>query len=334
MEEFANLGGINSCSELFKAEITFGDGTNWTLGKEIRDAPESESVPNVSFSGEWNSATNKMIKLSIDANNKKINLDLSAMTGLKEIASDYYTSNFNVAELVLPSCAEKICDGAFRDQFYIESIVIPEGVKTIGKEAFYGCNYLKNVTISSSVTSIGDKAFQLCDIYSIFVDSEVIGEKVFCSNLNLTEITIGQKVTKICDWAFSSTPIKSITVPDNVKNLGAGIFQWCDQLETADIKFADDSEDSGTSMFESCLKLKNVTIRDGSVKIPAYAFKCCESLETIDIPASVKTIEQGAFLKCTSLKEANYAGKEGDLTIDDTYNYNDIIKNVIKYNGE
>lgn len=335
MEEFANLGGIDSDSVamLFKAEITFGDGTNWTLGKEIRNALESESVPNVSFSGEWNGATNKMIKLSIDANNKKINLDLSAMTGLKEIVGDYYTGRFNVAELVLPSCAEKICDGAFREQFYIESIIIPEGIKTIGEEAFYGCNYLKNVAIPSSVTSISDKAFQLCDIYSIVVDSEVIGKNVFCANINLSEITIGPNVKEIGDEAFSTIPIKSITIPDNVKTLGAQIFYGCDSLETASIKFTDDSEDSGNDMFDACLKLKNVTIRDGSVKIPAHAFHRCESLETIDIPASVKAIEKGAFRGCWSLKEANYAGKEGDLTIieDDD---NDIIKNAIKYKGE
>ena len=330
MEEFANLGNIDYCSELFKAEITFGDGTNWTLGKEIRNALESESVPNISFSGEWNSATNKMIKLSIDANNKKINLDLSAMTGLKEIAGDYYTNNFNVAELVLPSCAEKICDGAFSNHLYIESIIIPEGIKTIGEEAFYGCNYLKNVSIPSSVTSIGDKAFQLCDIYSIVVDSEVIGKNVFCANINLSEITIGPNVKEIGDGAFSTIPIKSITVPDNVKTLGAQIFYSCDSLETADIKFTDNS---GVSIFDMCKKLKNVEIRDGSVKIPERAFLNCSSLETIDIPASVKAIEKGAFRGCWSLKEANYAGKKGDLTIieDDD---NDIIKNAIKYNGE
>ena len=344
MEEFANLGGIDSDSVamLFKAEITFGDGTNWTLGKEIRNALESESVPNISFSGEWNGATNKMIKLSIDANNKKINLDLSAMTGLKEIAGDYYTDRFNVAELVLPSCSEKICDGAFSNHLYIESIVIPDGVKTIGKEAFFQCNYLKNVTIPSSVISIGDNAFRECDIYSIIVDSEVIGKNAFTSNPDMSKatesseskITIGPNVKEIGDGAFSSNGLlKSITVPDNVKTLGASIFLWCSSLETASIEFTDDSENSGNDMFDACLKLKNVTIRDGSVKIPAHAFHRCESLETIEIPASVKTIEKGAFRGCWSLKEANYAGKEGDLTIIED-NDNDIIKNAIKYKGE
>lgn len=339
MEEFANLDNIDSCSELFKAEISFGDGTSWTLGKEIRNALKSESVPNVSFSGEWNSATNKMINLSIDAsvaNDKKINLDLSEMTGLKEIAGDNYTGRFKVAELVLPSCAEKICDGAFREQFYIESIIIPEGIKTIGKEAFYGCNYLKNVTIPSSVTSIGDSAFEQCDIYSISVDSEVIGKKAFNANPNMngatevsvSEITIGLKVTEIDDCAFASNELlKSITVPDNVKTLGDLIFRWCRSLETADIKFTDDS---GTAIFDTCEKLKTVTIREGSVKIPAETFHRCSSLEKIYIPASVKTIEKRAFSN-TSLKEAIYAGKEGDLTIEDN---NDDIKNIIKYTGE
>ena len=341
MEEFANLDGINSCSELFKAEITFGDGTNWTLGKEIRDAPESESVPNISFSGEWNGSTNKMIKLSIDANNKKINLDLSEMTGLKEIAGDNYTGRFKVAELVLPSCAEKICDGAFRNHLYIESIVIPDGVKTIGKEAFFQCNYLKNVVIPSSVTLIGDNAFRECDIYSISVDSEIIGKGAFCSNPNMgyatessvSEITIGPNVKEIGDDAFTSNELlKSITIPDNVKTLGSLIFYHCDSLETADIKFTDDSEDSGTAIFDACEKLKNVRIRDGSVKIPAVAFNRCKSLESIEIPASVKTIGEGAFRGCDSLKALNYAGKKGDLTIED--NNDDIIKNAIKYKGE
>ena len=340
MEEFANLGGIDYCSELFKAEITFGDGTSWTLGKEIRNALKSESVPNVSFSGEWNSATNKMIKLSIDANNKQINLDLSAMTGLKEIAGDYYTGRFNVAELVLPSCAEKICDGAFSNHLYIESIVIPDGIKTIGKEAFFQCNYLKNVVIPSSVTLIGDNAFRECDIYSISVDSEIIGKGAFCSNPNMayatessvSEIIIGPNVKEICDDAFTSNELlKSITIPDNVKTLGSLIFYHCDSLETADIKFTDDSEDSGTAIFDACEKLKNVRIRDGSVKIPAVAFNRCKSLESIEIPASVKTIGEGAFRGCDSLKALNYAGKKGDLTIEDN---NDDIISKIKYNEE
>ena len=336
MEEFANLDGINSCSELFKAEITFGDGTNWTLGKEIRDAPESESVPNISFSGEWNGSTNKMIKLSIEASNKKINLDLSAMTGLKEIAGDNYTGRFKVAELVLPSCAEKICDGAFRNHLYIESIVIPDGVKEIGKEAFFQCNYLKNVVIPSSVTLIGDNAFRECDIYSISMDSEIIGKGAFCSNpymayateSSVSEIIIGPNVKEIGDDAFTSNELlKSITIPDNVKTLGSLIFYHCDSLETADIKFTDDS---GTAIFDTCEKLKTVTIREGSVKIPAETFHRCSSLEKIYIPASVKTIEKGAFSN-TSLKEAIYAGKEGDLTIEDN---NDDIISKIKYNGE
>lgn len=150
--------------DIFKAAITFSDGNSWTMGKDIRDSAEEN--PEISYSGEWNNTIDYMLKRTLDYSSKRVNLlDLSEMTGLTEISSNRELSFLNVVKLILPSCATKVCKGAFNNS-EIESIVIPGNIKTIEDKAFGNSSVpnssLSNVEIGYGVESIGSYAFAYC----------------------------------------------------------------------------------------------------------------------------------------------------------------------------
>ena len=80
----------------------------------------------------------------------------------------------------------------------------------LGGYAFEGCSELTSLTLPSSVTSIGTYAFQDCS--------------------GLTSLTIPSSVTSIGIMAFSGcSGLTSIYVyPENLPELGPGIFDGCD----------------------------------------------------------------------------------------------------------
>ena len=253
MEEFKGYDlHFYEYPDIFKAAITFSDGNSWTMGKDIRDSAEEN--PEISYSGEWNDTIDYMLKKTLDYSSKRVNLlDLSKMTGLTEISSSTYLYLLNVVKLILPSCATKVCEGAF-NYSKIESIVIPGNIKTIedkafgnsgvansslsnveigygvesiGSYAFASCSALKNVKIPASVKNLADHVFSQCGALetAIIEASGTIGDNAFLNCKALKKVTLGPNVTGIGKEAFSvCTSLSEIIIPANVTSIGEWVF--------------------------------------------------------------------------------------------------------------
>ena len=216
MEQFSKLMDLENNTELFNAEMTFGDGSKWTLGKEIHDSPED--VPNVSISGEWDDVKRKMIHVSIYK--QKVRLDLSGVTGLEEVTYGMFSNTklvgivlpqgvisigrtafmscFSLESVTIPKTVTSIEEFAFSGASSLKSLVIPEGVLTIEKGVFQNCKALRTVVIPASVTSIGAYAFQEAGLETVnFAGSEEDWNRISIGidNAPLTGATINYNYT-------------------------------------------------------------------------------------------------------------------------------------------
>lgn len=94
-----------------------------------------------------------------------------------------------------------------------------------------------------------------------------------------------------------------VTIPDSVKEIGAGAFEYCNSIVSVCIP------DSVTGIefmaFYMCTALTTVQIPDSVVKIRHNAFKGCAALTQIHLPTSVTSIDSCTFQDCISLVEVN-----------------------------
>lgn len=100
------------------------------------------------------------------------------------------------------------------------------------------------------------------------------------------ESTIGK-------YGFAKKDVVSVTIPDSVKEIGAGCFY-------------------------KCTKLKKVTLSKNLTFIPQEAFYGCESLFNINLPDKVKEICDGSFNK-TNIESLKLPKNLSYLNIDSLY---------------
>lgn len=94
-----------------------------------------------------------------------------------------------------------------------------------------------------------------------------------------------------------------VTIPDSVKEIGAGAFEYCDSI--ASVCIPDGVTGIEFMAFHMCTSLTTVQIPDSVVKIRHNAFKGCTALTQIHLPASVTSIDSRTFQDCISLVEVN-----------------------------
>lgn len=83
-------------------------------------------------------------------------------------------------------------------------------------------------------------------------------------------------VVGVADKAFSgSDSLTSVSLPNTIKELPSGVFQYCSLLTHVDLP-------------------------DSLTKIPSTCFYYCKSLENVSIPDSVTVIDYSAFYGCSS----------------------------------
>jgi hypothetical protein len=90
------------------------------------------------------------------------------------------------------------------------------------------------------------------------------------------------KVPKNCD------AITSIVVPDSVVTIGAGAFNYIDNLTSATLP--DGLKIIQTNLFRSCLKLTTVNLPASIEVIGPYAFAYCDELSNLTIPDSLGSV--------------------------------------------
>ena len=246
--------------------------------------------------------------------------------------------------------ATYIAAEAFRECGHLSSVRIPNSVTTIGRVALGGTD-IDSVFIGSGVTSMGSYVFGDVKYFEYnsndclffkqqhydglmnptYVSSEhqidsdslttvVIGDSVkkierfaFSGYPNLSTVIIGSGVDTIMDRAFQESGIISIVIPNNVRYIGWGAFDWCRNLNS--VTLPDSITEIGKNMFYNCLSLTGITIPDAVTFIGESAFRYCSSLRYVNIPDGVTEINGSTFDGCTSLTS---------ITIPDSVYYIDV----------
>ena len=116
----------------------------------------------------------------------------------------------------------------------------------------------------------------------------------------IKEVIIKNGVTTIGDYAFHGLySLESVTVPDGIKRIGAGAFEYC---AITDLILPTSITSIGNSAFWRCRKMVNISIPESVTNIGSGAFADCENLESISLPSSVQKIDNGTFNGCSNLK--------------------------------
>ena len=165
----------------------------------------------------------------------------------------------SVKELILPSCLERIEDGAFFGCASLEKVTFGSGLLHVGEAAFADCTALTEAVLPASLQSLGSQAFSGCNGLTLLAveegceayrsaenciidgsgalvagcGSSVIPDDgsvtsialyAFSCIKSLTSIEIPQSVTAIGDGAFEGTSLTGIFLPSALKTVGKYVF--------------------------------------------------------------------------------------------------------------
>ena len=162
---------------------------------------------------------------------------------------------------------------------------------------------VSSLVISNSVTEIGDNAFRINEEsaqYRPFLTSVVmgnsvkkIGERAFAGQTLLTNVEVNSSVETIGKEAFSKCGLKTIDWKGSIKQMGEGVFSYCDQLETVNLNCEMDTLPKCT--FLMCKNLSSVSLGNNIRVLEMYSFSGTEKLTSIEFPTNLEAIGIGAF---------------------------------------
>lgn len=137
--------------------------------------------------------------------NKLKALDLSATTGLTEMADDTFKKVSSLSSVILPASLLKFASSAFAESGLVE-INIPDKVNYLSSAMFSFCSSLQRVKLSENQVSIGSGSFYYCTA--------------------LTGITLPEGLQNIADYAFESSGLTGISIPASMGYISSS-FQNC-----------------------------------------------------------------------------------------------------------
>ena len=220
---------------------------------------------------------------------------------------------------------------------YLTSVTIPSTVTYedypyivtgISDKAFYNATSLTSITIPKTVTSIGRNAFENTGIYNneanwdgdvLYINNCLVAtkkpewleeEQTYVGGLS-GAYTVKNTTRVIAACAFEGCDnLTSVSIPDNVTNIGGGLFLDCSSLTSVvlpkditslSVHYDHTIIEGIYGFFEGCSSLALFTIPNSVTSIGEYAFRSCSALTSITIPNSVTGIGYNAFRGCSSL---------------------------------
>lgn len=112
----------------------------------------------------------------------------------------------------------------------LKEVILPNTIVSIGAQAFALCKVLTDITLPDSVKEIGHHAFRDCRglkkvILPKSLKSLPIGMFSFCY-LHDPEIVLPEGLEVIESGAFWSGGVFDLLIPDSVREIGVGAFNW------------------------------------------------------------------------------------------------------------
>ena len=220
------------------------------------------------------------------------NYTITLKEGMTTIPTGLFTYS-RATNVVIPSTVKTIEDRAFNTCEKLTSITIPSGVESIGKGAFSSCYALTSISIPASVNSIGSGVLKGCKaLETITVDAN--NDYYTVEN----GVLYNKNMTSLLAYPAASANT-SFVIPNNVKTIGEGAFQYCANLQN--ITLPDGLTTIGPRAFSEATQLGTITIPNSVTSIGADAFYKT-ALTTITIPKSVTYIGSQPFRRVTSLQ--------------------------------
>jgi lactocepin len=286
-------------------------------------------------------------------------IDLGDITSIE----DGLLAGTQITTITISNKITSIGSEAFADCANLESVVFESGsaLKYIGDSAFTGCTALTQITLPDGVETMGSRVFAYCtSLESVVLPSlKSLGGYTFFNTPALVEVTFGENASTTGTYTFygisytmvGGSPVQAmtskltkVTLGNATTEIGAGVFAYCNKLESLDIKNVT-TISTGAFAFCTSLKagadwLKNVTyIGDAafrntaltSVNLAAatyigdsaFANTGTATLSTLNIPV-VEYLGNNAFYgsalssvtipACTTYVGSNVFGNSASLT--------------------
>jgi len=260
--------------------------------------------------------------------------DLNIEDCIKSCGSNCFADCTSLSSVTFGSGITNLSSNMFANCTSLLDVTFPSNIKSIGVQSFSGSG-LMSVTIPETITNLGNGVFLNCTNLKsaeIIGDGITLGASLFENCQNLTNVTIGEGVTSVGIIPYSTdsergpflncTRLKSIDIPDNVKFIGANVFNNCTALSSVTIGSGVTASNSvhPSSFNNTFIKnitingegalygqlsgktsLEKLTIGDAPTKIGNDAFKDCDGLTSVTIGNGVISIGSSAFQSCDSL---------------------------------
>lgn len=121
----------------------------------------------------------------------------------------------------------------------------------------------------------------------------------------IKSVTVGSNVETIGNYAFSGCGyLTNVTLPASVKNMGVGVFSWCENLESADLSALTLTKLPDKTFMCAGNLNKGVKFNPVMTSLGASSFEG-SAIESFDLSATnVTSIDDYAFRACEALKKA------------------------------
>lgn len=124
---------------------------------------------------------------------------------------------------------------------------------------------------------------------------------IYNNRATLQTVTVEEGVVGLGGNAFAMTNITSITLPDSLREIGAGCFNACRQLQG--IVIPDGVTVIDRSAFNNCTSMSSeMDLPSSLTTLGSQAFRNCSNLYgSVNIPSNLTTIGDMAFQNCSGL---------------------------------
>ena len=227
--------------------------------------------------------------------------DVSAFSMRGVLSCSLYTTG---GEVMYENAAEPVFPGE-GDYFLILDVR-----NNVGNFS-YDVEYCFKVRYYSQIT---EPVYEDFTYHSSLTSVVITGYKGTETEIAIPEKINGVKVSGIGAGAFEYSDIVSVTIPESVREIGAGAFANCTLLERVNSELSGTAEipsgvrSLGSYAFAGCTSLTSLTGGSPSLVTYVSAFSWCTSLKNIDLTA--KVLQNDSFSGCTALESVSLHGTE------------------------